>query len=152
MSFFPFQNRALVTRLSWKDKALLHAGAVLDGDTAYLLFDLGERGYDNPASRFYGIDCPELSGAQSNLWKDDPKAVEIAKAAKERVRDLIEGKEVYCRSVGLDKYGRRLNLIWITPEAADSEDPARSLNQLLIAEGLAKRYYDTLNLLKDKPA
>lgn len=152
MSFHPFQNLALCTKMSWKDKQLIPAGAVLDGDTAYLFFDKGERGYENPSCRFYGIDAPETSGAHSALWRDDPLAGEIAKTAKARVQALIEGKEVFCRSMDRDKYGRRLDLIWITKEDADSEDPARSLNQLLINEGLAKRYMDTQNILKDKVA
>jgi endonuclease YncB( thermonuclease family) len=148
--FQPFQYRAIVTKVKWKKLALVNEGAVLDGDSAYFFYDEGERNYTNPNNRFFGIDCPEKNGRHSKFWKDDPDADRIAAEATAFVKDLIEGKEVFCRSMGLDKYGRRLPLIWVTQELADTEDPRKTLNQLLIDKGLAKRAYDKKDLLADK--
>lgn len=148
--FQPFQYRAIVTKVKWKKFALVSEGAVLDGDSAYFFYDEGERNYTNPNNRFFGIDTPEMRGRHSKFWRDDPDADKIGRDAKEFVKNLIEGKEVFCRSMGLDKYGRRLPLIWVTIEAANTEDPHATLNQLLINKGFAKHVYDKKNLLKDK--
>ncbi len=148
--FQPFQYRAIVTKVKWKLLQLVSEGAVLDGDSAYFFYDEGERNYTNPNNRFFGIDTPEMRGRHSKFWKDDPNADAIALEAKAFVKDLIEGKEVYCRSMGLDKYGRRLPLIWVTQELANTEDPRATLNQLLIDKGFAIHVYDKKGLLADK--
>jgi endonuclease YncB( thermonuclease family) len=147
--FQPFQYRAIVVKVDWKTMALVAAGAVYDGDTAYFFYDRGERQYDNPSNRFYGMDCPEVAGVQKDIWASDPQAKEKAIQARDRVRALIQGKEVLCVSMGLDKYGRRMPLIWLSE--ADYPETDKTLNQLLINEGLAKRYMDEKNVLKDKP-
>lgn len=138
-------------KVSWKGRILVAERAVVDGDSAYLFFDEGERSYTNPLCRFYGIDCPEMNGRHSKLWRDDPRADAIAKQAKAFVVGKIQGKEIFCRSLGMGKYGRRLPLIWTSQAAANSENPRQSLNQALINQGLAKRYYDTQKVLRDKP-
>jgi endonuclease YncB( thermonuclease family) len=148
--FQPFQYRAIVTVLDWKTRALVHEGAVYDGDTAYFLYDRGERTYDNPSNRFYGIDAPEIAGVQSTRWSSDPLAKEKAVQARDFVRTLLQGKEVLCVSMGLDKYGRRLPLIWV--DQTGYPDTEKTVNQLLIDMGLAVRYLDEKNLLRDKPA
>lgn len=150
MPFQPFQYRAIVTKVKWSKMQLIHAGAVVDGDSAYFLYDEGERNYTNPLNRFYGIDTPEMNGRHSKFWKDDPNADSIAREAKSFVAGAIEGKEVFCWSLGLGKYGRRLPLIWMSREDADTGDPLLTLNQKLINMGHAKRAYDDKNYLKDR--
>jgi len=150
--FHPFEYRAIVTKVNWKIRSLIEDGAVVDGDSAYFFYDEGERNYTNPLNRFAFVDTPEMNGRHSNYWKGDPQADRISVEAKEFVKTAIQGKEVFCRSMGLGKYGRRLPLIWVSETLANTEDPRKTLNQLLIDEGLAKRAYDKKNVLRDKEA
>ena len=54
-----------------------------------------------------------------------------AKIATERVRELIEGKEVVIQTKKTGKFGRWLADIYLPDE------PDRTVNQLLLEEGLA---------------
>lgn len=138
--FVPFQYRALVMKMDWAKKQLVAEDAVYDGDTAFFLFDEGERGYRNPRCRFYGIDAPEMNDP-------DPAIRARAIAARDFVRSLIQGREVFVISKGLDKYGRRLPLIWVNRD--EFGYPDLSLNQDLIKQKLAVRYMDEEKILKD---
>ena len=99
---------------------------VYDGDTITIVSKLPYDG--SPLYRFSvrirNIDCPEIRGSC-----DDEK--QCAKIAKQRVSDLILGKNVELRNVGSEKYGRVLTDVII-----DNQDVGR----LLIDERLALEY------------
>jgi len=137
MEFVPFQYRAWVKKLIWKDGQLVEGDpfdVVHDGDTCYLLIDKGERNYSNPPCRFYGIDTPELNDK-------DPEVRRRAIEARDFLRPLIRGKEVYIISVDKDPYDRPVVLVWLNP--ADFGDRAKSVNRLLVDKGYAVPRYQT---------
>lgn len=99
----------------------------VDGDTIDCIIDLGFDIKVKKRVRLLNIDTPEVR------TKD---LVEKAKGmvAKERVAGLIEGKHFIIRTKydRVGKYGRVLGEIVL--------DGGIILNELLVAEGLAKRY------------
>ncbi len=75
--------------------------------------------------RLFGIDAPEIGqGCQrkgGGTWK-------CGVAARDRLSDLVDRREVLCRGTGQDDYGRLLG--WCTIGGVE-------VNSLLISEGLA---------------
>lgn len=135
--FTPFSYRALVLKFDW-DKAAQDASSGLkpstyDGDSAWLLIDKGNREYLNANCRFFGINTPEMNSS------DDVER-DKAKQARDFLRGLIDGKEVFIKSEKLDKYGRPLVLMWTTQEAFG--DPKKSVNYEMVKAGFSKPYYD----------
>ncbi len=98
---------------------------VYDGDTATAVVDLGMRISTTIRIRFNGINTPEVRG--------DGKKAGIA--ARDRVRELILGKDVIIKTYRdkQEKYGRWLADVYLPNEET-------SINQLLISEGLAVAY------------
>ncbi|MCS7042873.1 MAG: thermonuclease family protein [Bryobacteraceae bacterium] len=88
--------------------------AVADGDTVTVL-----RGREQVRVRLYGIDCPELGQP-------------FGRRARQRTGELAFGQTVTVRGESRDRYGRLV--AWI--ELPDG----RSLNEVLVAEGLAWHY------------
>lgn len=107
-----YEYRALVTR-------------VVDGDTFHAAVDLGFKISTNTTFRLGGIDTPET-------WRPKSEAERVhGQAAKQRVKDLIDQKEVIIRTAKTGKYGR-----WIAYVILDD---GKDLGQLLINEGFEKR-------------
>jgi len=98
---------------------------VYDGDTVTAEIDLGFKISFKIKIRLEGINTPEIKGET----KHD------GLIAKERVVELVLGKEVIIKTYkhGTEKYGRYLADIF-------HKDEARSINQILLDEGLAKPY------------
>jgi len=98
---------------------------VYDGDTATAVVDLGMRISTIIRIRFNGINTPEVRG--------DGK--EAGMIARDRVRNLILGKEVVIKTYKdkQEKYGRWLADVYLPNEET-------SINQLLVSEGLAVAY------------
>ena len=100
---------------------------VVDGDTVDLMFDLGMSTHRKERVRLYGVDTPEIYGVKK-------ESEEYAKGmqASSRVRELIEGKRVWVRTVkdSKGKYGRYLAYIYF--------EENKCLNDLLVEEGLAE--------------
>lgn len=103
---------------------------VVDGDTIDALIDLGFNTHVKKRIRLYGMDAWE-SRTRDKVEKKK------GLAAKERLAEIIEleneGKFILV-SHGVGKFGRVLGEIFLTP---DSD----SVNNLLISEGHAKKYY-----------
>jgi endonuclease YncB( thermonuclease family) len=89
--------------------------AVSDGDTFTLLL----QGSEQEKVRLYGIDCPE---------KNQP----FGQRAKQRLSEMIFGKEVRIDRTDKDRYGRTIAKVW-TPEGT-------LVNEMLLSEGLAWHY------------
>lgn len=102
--------------------------SVYDGDTIRIDIDLGFGVWlRNQSVRFRGIDTPEIRG-------EDKK---IGLVARDRVRQLCEENDNKCiiRSFNeTGKFGRYLVDVWL------GSHPHRSLNTILLDEGLAVKY------------
>lgn len=100
---------------------------VVDGDTVDALVDLGFDTWKKVRIRFYGMDAWE------SRTRDKEEKVK-GLAAKARVIELLDKADgkFTLQSHGVGKYGRCLGEIFI------EED---NINQLLITEGHAKKYY-----------
>lgn len=104
-----------------------HITRVVDGDTAYAIVDLGFNTSVKINFRLAFINTPELLSTD----KDER---DRAKLARDRLVELIEGKDVYLKSYRKDKYGRWLGEFFL------NENDTVSVNQMLINEGLAVKY------------
>lgn len=138
-----------IPKFKLKDERLWHfrvfVTRVIDGDTAEVICDLGFGNMRIERIRFLGIDTPELRPRKGT---DEEKAAEkvAAIAAKQRVIELIEGREVIIRSAKAGKFGRWLADIYL-PDDIISElgrvatgDEPPTVNQLLLDEGHAVPY------------
>lgn len=94
-----------------------------DGDTITALVDLGFHIQMEIKVRFYGINAPEITGSTRDAGLK----------SKQRVVGLISGKNIILKTYKdkQEKFGRWLADIYIT------ETDAKSVNQILIDEGLA---------------
>jgi micrococcal nuclease len=101
---------------------------VVDGDTIEVMADLGFSVWIKITVRLYGINTPESRTA--NL-EEKKRGI----AAKERLHELIDGKTIILVSKEVDKYGRALGELFLTPQ------DSISINKQLIEEGHAKEYF-----------
>jgi len=100
---------------------------VVDGDTVDALVDLGFDTWKKVRIRFYGMDAWE------SRTRDKEEKVK-GLAAKNRVIEMMDecGGKFTLQSHGVGKYGRCLGEIFIKDT---------NINQKLISEGHAKKYY-----------
>lgn len=101
---------------------------VVDGDTVDAIIDLGFTVQVKVRLRLGGIDAWETRGVE--------KADGLL--AKQRVRDLVEGKKVLIVSEKTGKYGRWLGYIWALDQ--ESEEIVLFVNRALVDEGHAEVY------------
>ena len=116
---------------------------VVDGDTVIANVDVGFDMWKRCNIRLHGIDTPETRTRDLNEKK-------AGFAAKDRLIELLNnnGNKFILESLGLDKYGRSLGIIWagyhdIKPweDSADTRPLLISLNEILVVEGHAKEYF-----------
>lgn len=101
---------------------------IVDGDTIEVMADLGFSVWIKLSVRLYGINTPE---SRTKDLEEKKRGL----AAKERLTQLISGKDIILVSKKVDKYGRALGELFLT--AQDS----KSINKTLIEEGHAKEYF-----------
>lgn len=125
MAFIPYCYPAWIKKMDWKLGQLTvdPDKTIHDGDSGYAFLDRGEREYGNSLFRLYGINTPELNDK-------DPEVRVRAIAARDFLRSKILGKQVWVRSMGMEKYGRLLLIIW--ENLADTGDSVKSVNAQLI--------------------
>lgn len=99
--------------------------SVYDGDTCTALVDLGFNTFRKIKIRLAGINTPELKS------KDLRERLK-AKAARNRLKELVLGKDVYIVSHGKGKYGRWLCDMYL--------QDGTHVNKLLLKEGYAVKY------------
>jgi len=101
---------------------------VIDGDTIDAMVDLGFDIWIKKRIRFLGIDAPETRTRNAEEKKR-------GLLATERVREVLRENEMKAELIshGVGKFGRVLGVI----KVKSSKD---SLNDLLVAEGLAEIY------------
>ena len=102
---------------------------VVDGDTVDALIDLGFDTHVKKRIRLYGMDAWE-----SRTRNKEEKVKGLA--AKARLKEILKetNNEFILVSYGVGKFGRCLGELFQT---ADSD----SINNQLISEGHAKKYY-----------
>jgi len=100
--------------------------SVYDGDTVTALVDLGFFVKKEAKLRLYGIDTPEIRGEER----------EKGLISKLKLETLILGKDVIIKTYKdkQEKYGRWLADIYLP------SDPSKSINTILLEEGLATKY------------
>ena len=96
---------------------------IIDGDTAVISIDLGNKLTWRDSFRLNGIDTPE---------RGTPGATE----AVDRLRELLAAGLSRIQTHKPDKFGRWLATLWIAVEGGEL-----NINQLLVAEGLAREYF-----------
>ena len=97
---------------------------VVDGDTVDAIICLGFNVTYTVRFRLKGINTPEMNDT-------NPTLREAAKAAKQRVTDLLLNKYVTLRSSKPDKYGRWLADIYVGDQ---------TVSEILLKEGHALPY------------
>lgn len=112
-----------------KNKCYFYKAQVLkvtDGDTIIADIDVGF-GFKTSKThiRLAGIDTGETRSKDEEIKK---KGIE----AKDWLKSLIDGKEIYIESLGLDKYGRALAKVYTLEGVCCNEE--------LVRMGLALRY------------
>ena len=108
---------------------------VVDGDTIDAYIDLGFDVSVKKRIRFMGINTPE-----SRTRDLEEKARGLA--AKDRVRQLLEGADVIqLESHGVGKYGRCLGELSIDVVDGKQGLTLVNVNELLIKEGHAVEYH-----------
>ena len=103
---------------------------VVDGDTVDVMVDLGFRSFTKRRIRLHGIDAPETRTR-------DLKEKQNGLRCKTRLEEILKREgDLTLNSLGVDKYGRSLGVLF----QKDGRSCA-NVNDLLVREGLAKRYY-----------
>ena len=99
---------------------------VYDGDTVTANVELGFNVSMEIKIRLYGIDTPEVRGEEK----------ELGLKSKARLESLILDKTVIIKTYKdkKEKYGRWLADIY------ENKESEKSVNQILLSEGLAKSY------------
>ena len=106
---------------------------VVDGDTVDLEIDLGMNVFVKERIRLARINTPETFGV-----KKESKEYKAGMKAKERLVELVEGKEVAIETLKdkKGKYGRYIAELYIT----NSNNEWKNINTTMLDEGLAKPY------------
>ena len=83
---------------------------VVDGDTFDFFWDLGKKTFVKERTRLFGANTPEIWGV-----KKESEEYALGCKARDRVIDLIEGKEVIIQTIKdtKGKYGRYLVNVFI---------------------------------------
>jgi len=134
--FLPFCYRAIVKKMDWKTGQLIATDAVHDGDSCWIFADQGMYGFLNANCRLFGVNAYELNDI-------DPVKRQKAVEGRTWLRSKIEGKNVFVRSKGLEKYGRPLVIVWTNE--ADFGIGAKSVNKELLDAELAVPYMGDIN-------
>ncbi len=102
------------------------------GDTAVLYTDKGFHTYEIMKVRLAGIDAPEMRPrVGSPAARTAEKA--LALASTNRLKELIEGREIIVQTRKTGKFGRQLAVCFLP-------DSDKTANDLLLEEGLAVVY------------
>lgn len=130
MRFFFILNLFTACFLTWsasseiQNRYKAEVVSIYDGDTLLAEIEVWQNMFIKTRIRLMGIDTPEIKGECE---------VEIKNAlkARNRLRELAK-KQVEIVPVKEDKYGRVLAYAY--------DDKNRNLNDLLLNEGLARKY------------
>jgi len=99
---------------------------VVDGDTVDAQIDLGFNIFIRERLRIANIDAPETYGV-----KKDSAEYEAGMVAKNRLVELVDGKQVTIKTEKKGKYGRYIAEIFVD---------GSSVGEVLLSEGIVERY------------
>lgn len=105
--------------------------SVYDGDTVTLMIDQGMKHFARVKVRLLGINTPEIR-------TKDASEKQRGLAAKQYLKDRIEGKTVIVHTAKKGKFGRWLGVLWAYDEGM--EELGESLNDEMIRTGHAVAY------------
>jgi micrococcal nuclease len=118
---------------------------VIDGDTVEAQVDCGFGNKRTERLRLAGVDAPELRPRRGTPEEREEERQEAAKA-KDRVTDLLHDRECVIRTFKTGSFGRWIATIFFPEDVITqlakvaSGEPSKSINDLLLAEGLAQPY------------
>lgn len=126
-----------VPKFHIQDPRLWHYRAfvirVIDGDTVVCLRDLGTHKFDILKVRLAGVDAPELRPRVGTPAERTAEKA-LAEEATNRLKELIEEREVILKTEKTGKYGRWLAHIYLPGSETETA------NQKLLDEGHAVVY------------
>jgi micrococcal nuclease len=138
-----------VADFEMSDKRLWHYRCkitrVIDGDTVEAEVDCGFGNTRTERLRLAGVDAPELRPRRGTPEEREEER-QLAGVAKERVVDLLEGRECIIRTFKTGSFGRWIATIFFPEDVitklarAGTDKPPKSINDLLLEEGLAQPY------------
>lgn len=99
---------------------------VVDGDTFDAIVDLGFNICVKQRFRIANIDAPETYGV-----KKESEEYKAGKVVTERLKELIESKDVLIKSQKTGKYGRYIAEVFFE---------GNSVGDTLLSEGLVEKY------------
>ena len=105
-----------------------------DGDTFYCIFKCNGK-YSKFKIRMLGYDSYEMKPSKSIPEIERKEIKRRAKAAKERLEELILNKNVYLICHEFEKYGRILGTVKI------NINDTKSVNELMVEEGHGYEYH-----------
>jgi len=120
---------------------------VVDGDTLDMVVDKGFGDFSKQRIRLFGVNTPELHPRKGTPEQREAEKI-AANKAKDRVTELMLGKECVIRTSKTGNFGRWLAEVYLPDDIVSQlgriadEVPPRSLNELLLEEKLATRYLD----------
>jgi len=106
---------------------------VIDGDTVVCLRDLGTHKYDVLKVRLAGVDAPEMRPRVGTPAERTAEKI-LAAASTDRLKELVDKREIVIRTEKTGKYGRWLAYLFIPGSQTETA------NQILLDEGLAVVY------------
>jgi len=125
-------------KFSLSDSRLWHYRAivtrVIDGDTVEVMADAGFGNYRTERLRLARVDAPEIRPRRGSPEQKEAERA-LANEAKERVIELVEGRECMIRTYKTGNFGR-----WIADIFLPASSPPRTINEVLIEERLAIPY------------
>jgi endonuclease YncB( thermonuclease family) len=106
---------------------------VIDGDTVVCLRDLGTHKYDVLKVRLAGVDAPEMRPRVGTPAERTAEKV-LAAASTDRLKELVDQREIVIRTEKTGKYGRWLAYLYVPGSQT------LTANQVLLDEGHAVVY------------
>ena len=101
---------------------------VVDGDTVDVMIDLGFDTHIKRRVRMHGINAPE---SRTRDLEEKKKGL----AAKERLIEILASDKIVMKSDGNGKFVRVLGELFV------EKDQEISVNEILVREGHAKKYF-----------
>lgn len=118
---------------------------VIDGDTIQVEIDLGFGNHRVERLRLAGVDAPELRPRRGTPEEREAER-QLAGQAKDRVTGLLLGKECVARTFKTGSFNRWIATVFFPEDVVSrlartgTGKPTKSINDLLLEEGLAQPY------------
>lgn len=130
-------NEQQILEQLWFSRAKFLSDKYSDGDTVWIMLDMGMRTYAELSVRIYGVNTPELTDKNEEIRK-------AAFDAKQATIDILkaQGEYIYLKTFKpdpRDKYGRYLADIFLFNDL-EGNPIESTLSEYLVKGGFAKEY------------